>query len=364
DEIPFDVNKANLVRKIDELHAERKVEGIAEVRDETDREGLRIVIELRKDADAEGILNYLYKNTDLQVLFNYNMVAIQDKTPKLLALPNVIDAYIAHQKDVVTRQTTFDLQKAKSRAHIVSGLIKAISILDELIQLIRSSKNKADAKTKMMDTYAFTDEQAEAILAIQLYRLTNTDSTLLEEEQKELAEKIDLYEAILASPKKLMNTIKQELRAIKKTYASERRTRIEAEIEEISINIEVTIPNETVLVSVTRDGYVKRTSLRSYAASNKEDLTMKPKDYLLELLEIDTTDQLLIFTNLGKYICLPVYELPDIRWRDMGNHLSNITTMEQDEYVVGCIPVRQFEKDKYLIFFTKQGMVKKSEQAL
>lgn len=364
DEIPFDVNKANLVRKIDELHAERKVEGIAEVRDETDREGLRIVIELRKDADAEGILNYLYKNTDLQVLFHYNMVAIQDKTPKLLSLPNVIDAYIAHQKDVVTRQTTFDLQKAKSRAHIVIGLIKAISILDELIQLIRSSKNKADAKTKMMDIYAFSDEQAEAILALQLYRLTNTDITLLEEEQKELAEKISLYESILASPKKLMNTIKQELRGIKKTYASKRRTKIEVEIEEISINIEVTIPNETVLVSVTRDGYVKRTSIRSYSASNKEDLTMKPKDYLLRLLEMDTTDQLLIFTNLGKYICVPVYELPEIRWREMGNHLSNITTMEQDEYVVGCIPVRQFEKNKYLMFFTKQGMVKKSEQAL
>ena len=364
DEIPYDVNKATLVRKMDELHAERKVEGIQEVRDETDREGLRIVIELRKDADAEGILNFMYKNTDLQVSYNYNMVAIEDKTPKLLSLPAVLDAYIAHQKDVITIQTTFDLKKAKERAHIVEGLMTAISILDELIHLIRHSENKADAKQKMIARYKFSDEQAEAILALQLYRLTNTDITLLQEEKDTLEKHIAQYEAILASPKKLLNTIKNELKRIKKEYKTERLTKIEAEIEEININIEVTIPNETVVVSVTKEGYVKRTSLRSYAASNKEDLTMKPTDHLLRLMEIDTTDNLLIFTNLGKYICIPVYELQDIRWKDMGIHLSNMTTMEQHEEVVQCIPVREFSNKKFILFFTKQGMVKKSTQDL
>src|SRR5699024_10966101 len=362
DEIPYDVNKATLVRKMDELHAERKVEGIQEVRDETDREGLRIVIELRKDADAEGILNFMYKNTDLQVSYNYNMVAIEDKTPKLLSLPAVLDAYIAHQKDVITRQTTFDLKKAKERAHIVEGLMTAISILDELIHLIRHSENKADAKQKMIARYKFSDEQAEAILALQLYRLTNTDITLLQEEKDTLEKHIAQYEAILASPKKLLNTIKNELKRIKKEYKTERLTKIEAEIEEININIEVTIPNETVIVSVTKEGYVKRTSLRSYAASNKNDLTIKSSDHLIRLVETDTTDDVLLFTNSGKYVSIPVHELPDIRWKDTGVHLSNLTTFESNEHIVACMPVRKFSKNKYVTFVTKQGMIKKTEQ--
>lgn len=360
-EIPFEVNKANLVRKIDELHVERKVDGIAEVRDETDRSGLRIVIDLKKDADSEGILNYLFKNTDLQVTFNYNMVAIQNRTPKLLGLIDILDAYIEHQKEVVTRQTTFDLDKTKKRAHIVDGLIKAISILDELIKTIRQSKNRADAKKNIIEQYEFTELQADAILALQLYRLTNTDITLLEKEKAELAEKMKVYENILANPKVLLNTIKKDLRRIKKTYANERKTRIEAEIEEIKINIEVTVPSETVLVSVTKAGYIKRTSLRSYAASNKDDLTMRDQDYLIRLLEVDTTDQIFIVTNTGKYILIPVHELPDIRWRDMGNHLSNIATLEANEHIVDCLPIREFNDEQYVLFFTKQGMVKKTE---
>src|SRR5690625_4465962 len=363
-EIPFDVNKANLVRKIDELNAERKVEGIAEVRDETDRSGLRIVIELKRDADSEGILNFLYKNTDLQVMFHYNMVAIQDKTPKLLTLDNILDAYIEHQKEVVTRQTQFDLKKAEERSHIVEGLIKAISILDELIKTIRRSKNRQDAKTNIVELYEFSDAQAEAILSLQLYRLTNTDITMLSEEKAELEQKIKEYNNILTNPKELLNTIKKDLRRIKRTYKNGRKTVIEKEIEEIEINIEVTVPNETVLVSVTKEGYIKRTSLRSYGASNKDDLTMKSTDHLVRLLEVDTTDDILLFTNLGKYVCIPVHKLPDIRWKDSGNHLSNLTTFESNEYVVQCIPIREFDKDKYITFVTKQGMIKKSEQPL
>jgi len=360
-EIPFDVNKANLVRKMDELNAERKVEGIAEIRDETDRTGLRIVIELKREADSQGILNYLYKNTDLQVLFHYNMVAIEDRTPKLLSLSQILDAYVNHQIDVVTRQTTYDLQKAKEREHIVDGLIKAISILDELIQTIRASKNKADAKANIIAAYQFSDEQAEAILALQLYRLTNTDITQLTEEKSSLQKQIAQDEAILADPKKLLQTIKKDLRQLKKQYANERLTTIEAEIEEIKINIEVTVPQETCIVSVTEEGYIKRTSLRSYGASNKEDLMIKSTDRLVRLIELDTTDNILLFTNFGKYVCIPVHELAEIRWKDMGNHLSNITTFEANEKVVNIIPVREFIKDQYITFITKQGMVKKTE---
>ena len=364
EEIPYDVNKANMVRKIDELSIDRKVEGISEVRDETDRTGLRIVIELRKDVDSKSILHFLYKNTDLQVSYNFNMVAIEDKTPKLLSLPNMLDAYIAHQKDVVTRQTTYDLNKDLARAHIVEGLIKAISILDELIATIRTSKNKQDAKNKIMDKYDFTEEQAEAIVMLQLYRLTNTDITALQKEAEDLLSAIAEHQAILTSEKKLLQTIKKDLKQLKKTFADKRRTSIEAKIEELNINIEVMIASEEVLVSVTKEGYVKRTSLRSYSASNGEDFAIKEEDHIVGLIEVNTTDKLLLFTNKGKYLCIPVHELPDIRWKDIGQHLSNISSLDSDESIIKCIPVREFKEDNYLIFFTKNGMIKRSEMSL
>src|SRR5690606_11215451 len=250
EEIPFDVNKASLVKKIDELRLDRKVEGIVEVRDETDRTGLRIVVELKRNTDSESVLNYLYKNTDLQITYHFNMVAILNRTPKLLSLPEMLDAYIEHQKEVVTRSTQFDLRKAKNRAHIVEGLIKAISVLDELIELIRSSKDKQDAKKRIIDVFGFTEQQAEAIVMLQLYRLTNTDVTQLKKEQEELEKQITEYEAILQSEKKLLQTIKKDLRQMKKKYADERRTEIEEKIEELKINIEVMVANEDVVVSV------------------------------------------------------------------------------------------------------------------
>src|SRR5699024_6479316 len=339
-------------------------EGIAEVRDETDRSGLRIVIELKKDANSKGILHYLYKNTDLQVVYHLNMVAIQDKTPKLLSLPQILDAYIAHQKEVVTRQTTYDLTKARERSHIVEGLIKAISILDELIATIRASKNKQDAKRRIIDKYDFSEQQAEAIVMLQLYRLTNTDVSALRQEADELKKRINELEAILGSEKKLYQKIKKELRQIKKTYSDKRRTAIENQIEELMINIDVTVASEDVLVSITKEGYVKRTSLRSYAASNGEDLAMKDDDHLVRLIELNTTDKVLLFTNKGKYLCIPVHELPDIRWKDIGQHISNIAAIEKDEFIIQCIPVRQFKDENYLLFFTKEGMIKRSELKL
>lgn len=361
DEIPYEVNKANMVKKIDELRIDRKVEGIAEVRDESDRTGLRVVIELRKDADAEGILNYLYKNTELQVSYHFNMVAIEDKTPKLMSLQQILDAFINHQKEVVTRQVTFDLKKAKNREHIIEGLIKAISILDEVIATIRASKDKADAKKQLIQAYDFTESQAEAVVNLQLYRLTNTDITQLEKEAAELEKNIKEYEAILGSEAILMKNIKKDLREIKKKFKSPRMTQIEDKIEELKINIEVLVASEDVVVSVTKDGYLKRTSLRSYGASNTEDLMMKDLDYLIGLFEVNTTDNLLLFTNKGRFISFPVHELPDIRWKELGAHISHFASLENEEKIINVIPIREFKENKYLTFFTKNGMVKRTE---
>ncbi|MGR3764411.1 DNA topoisomerase IV subunit A [Rossellomorea sp. NS-SX7] len=360
-EIPYEVNKANLVKKMDEFRVDRKVEGIAEVRDETDREGLRIVIELKKDADANGVLNYLYKNSDLQISYNFNMVAIHNRRPKLMGLQGLLDAYIEHQKEVVTNRTKHDLKKASDRQHIVEGLMKALSILDEVIATIRASKDKKDAKNNLIDQFQFTEAQSEAIVSLQLYRLTNTDITALRNEAEELQKLIAELTAILESENKLYSVIKKELKAIKKQFADARRTQIEDKIEEIKINLEVLIASEDVMVTVTRDGYIKRTSLRSYAASNGQDLAMKETDRLLAQYEMNTTDVLLVFTNKGNYIYCPVHELPDIRWKDLGQHVGNIVPIDRDEQVLKAIPIKEFNEDHYLLFVTRNGMTKKSE---
>ncbi len=360
-EIPYEVNKANLVKKIDDLKYERKVDGIAEVRDETDRTGLRIVIELKKDADAEGVLNYLYKNTDLQVPYNFNMVAIHRRHPKLLSLPELLDAYIEHRKEVVINRSTFELQKAQEREHVVKGLIKALSILDEVIAVIRASKDKRDAKDNLISEFAFTEPQAEAIVSLQLYRLTNTDITALKAEEEELEKKIKGLTSILEDEKKLSKVIQSELKQLKKTFADERRTKIEAEIESITINMESLIASEDTIVTVTKDGYVKRTSLRSYTASNGKDFGMKDSDRLLCQYEMNTTDVLLLFTNKGNYLYCPVHELPDIRWKDIGQHISRTIPIDQDERIVQGIPLKSFDEEKFFLFVTKKGMVKKTE---
>ena len=360
-EIPYEVNKANMVKKMDEFRLDRKVEGMSEVRDETDRTGLRIVIELKKEADAEGVLNFLYKNSDLQVAYNFNMVAIHNKRPKQLGLRELLDAYIGHQKEVVTRRTQFDLNKAKERQHIVEGLMKALSILDEVIATIRASKDKRDAKDNLIAKYDFTELQSEAIVSLQLYRLTNTDITALRKEAEELAKKVEELTSILASEKRLFSVIKKELRDVKKRFADERRSKIEAEIEEIKINLEVMVPSEDVIVTVTKQGYVKRTSPRSFAASNGQDFAMKDTDRQLAQLDMNTKDVLLLFTNKGNYLFCPVHELPDIRWKDLGQHIANIIPIERDEEIIEAISVKDFETDAYLVFVTKNGMVKKTE---
>jgi topoisomerase-4 subunit A len=363
-EIPFEVNKANLVKKMDELRIDRKVEGIAEVRDETDRTGLRIVIELKKDGDAEGVLNYLYKNTDLQIPYNFNMVAIYNKRPMLMGLPKLLDAYIEHRKAVVTNRSKFELQKARDRQHIVEGLMKALSILDEVISTIRASKDKRDAKENLTKKFGFSEPQAEAIVSLQLYRLTNTDITALQEEAKELDKKIVELLSILESDKKLLSVIKKELKEVKKSYNDERLTKIEEEIEELKINLDVMVASEDVIVTVTKEGYIKRTSLRSYSASGGQDFGMKDSDSLLYQYEMNTKDVILLFTNKGNYLYCPVHQLPDIRWKDIGQHIANIIPIDRDEQIVKALPVKDFNKQEYLLFITKQGMVKKTELAL
>lgn len=360
-EIPYEINKANLVKKMDEFRVDRKVEGIAEVRDETDRQGLRVVVELKKDADATGVLNYLYKNSDLQITYNFNMVAISNRRPKLMGLRQLLDSYIAHQKEVVTNRTKYDLNKAKDRQHIVEGLMKALSILDQVIATIRASKDKRDAKNNLISEFDFTEAQSEAIVSLQLYRLTNTDITALQKEAEELDKLITELSAILASESKLASVIKKELKGIKKTFADDRRTIIEDQIEELKINLEVLIASEDVMVTVTSDGYIKRTSLRSYSASNGQDLAMKETDRLLGQYEMNTTDVLLVFTNKGNYVYCPVHELPDIRWKDLGQHIGNIVPIDKDEQVLKAVPVKEFDPSLYLMFITKNGMVKKTE---
>ena len=359
-EIPYEVNKQLLVKRIDEIRIDKKIDGIVEVRDESDKDGLQITIELKKDANANNILNYLYKNTELQISYNYNMIAIVNRRPMQLGLVPILDAYIAHQKEVVTKRTNFDLAHAKKRYHIVEGLIKAISILDDVIKTIRASKNKADAIVNLVNKYEFTEEQATEIVNLQLYRLTNTDIVILQEEKTNLEKIMAMLEAILASPEKLNTVIKEELRKIKKEYATPRKTTIVDEVAEIKIDTTEMIPKEDTIVVVTHDGYIKRVSVRSYEA-NTEETGLKDGDYVIGLYNINTTQTMLVFTDKGNYLYLPVYIIPDAKWKDMGKHVSNIVTMAAGEIIVGAMPVYNFDDDKYITIFTKEGMVKRTK---
>ncbi|MEK4080188.1 DNA topoisomerase IV subunit A [Solibacillus sp. FSL K6-1126] len=364
-EIPFEVNKANMIRKMDELRVnDRRLDGISEIRDESDRNGLRIVVELKKDVPAQGILNFLLKSTDLQVSYNFNMIAIHNRRPMMMTLPLMLDAYIDHQKEIVRRRSQYDLTRAEDRLHIVEGLMKALSILDEVIETIRASKDKRDAKNNIIEKFGFSEEQAEAIVSLQLYRLTNTDITQLQKEQDELHELVVKLKAILEDEKKLIRVIKSELNDIKKRFTVPRLSTIEAEIEEIKVTRDVLVPSEEVVVTVTKDGYVKRTSLRSHSASNGKDFAMKDSDYLLYEANLNTQHHLLLFTSKGHYIYQPVHELPDIRWKDLGQHISSIVPIDSNEEIIEVIGIETFDKPNVYVFTaTKEGQIKRSALA-
>ena len=359
-EIPFEVNKAQLVRRIDEIRLDKKIDGMLDVRDESDKDGLRICIDLKKDCNRDMVLNYLLKNTDLQISYSFNMIAIVNRRPKQLGIIEMLDAYIVHQKEVILRRTRFDLDHAKARLHIVEGLIKCISILDEVIKVIRSSKNKGDARDNLVKEFDFTVEQAEAIITLQLYRLTNTDVTLLEEELKNLNILVAGLQKILDNEEVLKSVMKDELRKIKKEYATPRKTSIEDEITDIKIDTTEMISKEDVIVLVTKDGYVKRTSLRSYQSSNPEEVTLKDGDYVLGLYEINTMDTILMFTNLGNYLYVPVHTLPVCVWKDLGKHISNVIKLDSDEKIISVVPVTNFDLPLDLVVATRDGMIKRT----
>lgn len=358
-EIPFEVNKALLVRKIDEIRIDKKIDGILEVRDESDRDGLRIAIDIKKDANRELILNYLLKNTDLQVSYNFNMIVIDHRRPKQLGLLAILDSYIEFKKEVITKRTEYDLNTAQARLHIVEGLIKCLSILDEVIRVIRASKNKSDAKDNLVKEFDFTPLQAEAIVMLQLYKLTNTDVTELEAELESLRKIVSELESILSSEDKLKSVMKDELRRVKKEYAVERKTNIKDEITDIKIDTTVMIPKEDVLVMVTKDGYIKRTSWRSYQASTDEAM-LKDNDYILGLYELNTLDTVLLFTNLGNYLYVPVHTIFDIKWKDIGKHISNLIKLEEMEEIISVIPVCNFDEKLDITIATKNGMIKRT----
>lgn len=359
-EIPFETNKALLVKKIDDIRIDKKIDGIVEVRDESAAD-IRIVIDLKKTANKDLIVNYLLKNTDMQISYNFNMVSIVNRRPKLLGLAASLDAFIAHQRDVVKRRTEFDLAHAKARYHIVEGLIKCISILDEVIKVIRASKNKQDAKDNLVKEFEFTPEQAEAIVVLQLYRLTNTDVVALENEKASLEKIIAGLISILGSEAVLKSVMKKDLRDVRDSYDTPRITEIKDEITEIKIDTTAMIPKEDVVVLVTKDGYIKRTSFRSYTASNPEDITIKENDYIIGLYEMNTTDTLLVFTTAGNYLHIPVHIIPDLKWKDMPKHVSNLIEMTSGESVVAAIPAYNFETEKNIVIATHDGMIKRSK---
>ncbi|NIB88236.1 DNA topoisomerase IV subunit A [Streptococcus pseudopneumoniae] len=362
-EIPYEINKANLVKKIDDVRVNNKVAGIAEVRDESDRDGLRIAIELKKDANTELVLNYFFKYTDLQINYNFNMVAIDNFTPRQVGIVPILSSYIAHRREVILARSRFDKEKAEKRLHIVEGLIRVISILDEVIALIRASENKADAKENLKISYDFTEEQAEAIVTLQLYRLTNTDVVVLQEEEAELREKIAMLAAIIGDERTMYNLMKKELREVKKKFATPRLSSLEDTAKVIEIDTASLIAEEDTYVSVTKAGYIKRTSPRSFAASTLEEIGKRDDDRLIFVQSAKTTQHLLMFTTLGNVIYRPIHELADIRWKDIGEHLSQtITNFETNEEILYVEVVDQFDDATTYFAATRLGQIKRVER--
>lgn len=359
-EIPYEVIKSQLVKKIDDIRINKKVDGILDVRDESDRNGLRIVIDLKKDCADETILNYLYKNTDLQISYNYNVIAIVNKAPVLMSLPMALDAFIQHREDVVLRRSHYDLKAKKDRAHILEGLIKAVSVMDEIISIIRSSKDKADAKNNLISRFGFSNEQAEAIVIMRLYRLTHTDIKELQDEYDILLKEIQVLEGIVSDKKKLHALLVKELKEVNTTFKTERRSEIQNDIQEIVIDEKAMIADEQVMVTITHDGYVKRVSLRSYNASSDSLSGHKDGDFIVCSGQASTLQTLLFFTNRGTYGYLPVYTLEEAKWKDLGKHISSYLKIDSSEKIIQAYLIDQFDKHVEMVFSSALGMIKRT----
>lgn len=361
-EIPYEVNKQQLVKKIDDIRLDNKIAGIAEVRDESDKDAMvRIVIDLKSGADKNLVMNYLLKNTECQCNYNYNMVAIVNRRPKLLGIIPLIDAYIAHIKDVIKKRSEYDLAVAKKEVHLTEGLVKAISILDEVIAVIRASKNKKDAKENLIAKFDFTPEQAEVILTLQLYKLTNTDIVELEEKLEKLRKIIAGLEAILANEEKLAGVVKEELKRIKKEYALPRKTEISETVKDISISAEDLIIKENVMIVLTNEGYIKKVPMKSFTSANGDETAVKPGDYPINIFETTTLNKMIIFTKMGNYMYIPVNDIPWCKWKDLGKHVSNLVTTHPDDAVVASYIVNDEESTEELVMFTKSGMTKRTK---
>jgi len=359
-EIPYDVVKSQMVKKIDEIRLNKKIDGLLDVRDESDRTGLRVVIDVKKDIDTEQILNYLYKNTDLQVSYNYNMIAIVDKAPVQMSLADSLDAFIKHREDVVLKRSKFDYEQKSKRAHIVDGLIRAVSIMDEIIHLIRQSKNKADAKKNLIERFDFSEQQAEAIVTMRLYRLTNTDVKELKQEQSLLKKEMKRLHAILTDVNTLHQVLIEELEEINAKIHTPRLSEIQAKVQEIVIDKRAMVADEMVMVPITRDGYIKKVSMRSYNASNTDPTGMKDSDSVLAYGSCSTLDTLLFFTNRGTYGYLPVYEIEEGKWKDLGSHLGNYIKMDSNEKIIQAYFLRSFNPNVQVIMASQFGMIKRS----
>ncbi len=362
-EIPYEVVKCNMVKKIDDVRLNKKIDGIIDVRDESDRNGLRVVVDIKKDADAQLILNYLYKNTDLQVSYNYNVVAIVNKRPMNMGLIQMLDAFIDHRIDVVTRRCRFDLNKMEKRCHILEGLIKCISVLDEIIRLIRSAKDKGDAKAKIIEAFAFTEVQAEAIVTLRLYRLSNTDVQALRQEFKELVAAMEELKDILENPRLLRNVIVRELQEVQKEFGSSRLTKIEEAIEEIVIDKVSMISSEQVMFTVSKDGYFKRVPLRSYTALSDQMTGIKEGDQLIGFGEVNTLDKVLFYTNRGTYGYVPVYEIDEAKWKEIGSHVNAAIRIGAQEKITDAYIVSAFKTHAFMISVSRKGMIKKTQIA-
>lgn len=360
-EIPYEVLKEQLKKKIEDIKSDKKIDGIVDVIDESDRTNMaRLIIELKKDADANLIINYLLKNTDLQINYNFNVVAIDNKRPKTLGLLEILDAFILHKEEVVINRSKFDLEHSKKRLHIVEGFIKALDILDEVIKTIRKSKNKADAIENLVKEYDFTTEQSTAIVMMQLYKLTNTDVTDLQNEHANLLELIKYLTSVINDESVLKGVMKEELRSIKKEFATPRRTIIKDEITEIKIDELSMIPKEDFIVSVSKSGYIKKLSIKVYNSNNETDYVLKEKDYLIGLYKINNIDTIILITNLGNYCYLPVRDITECKYKDIGKHISSYIPLSEGETIIASFGIKNFDS-RTITLFSKDGFVKQTE---
>ncbi len=357
-EIPYGVIKSNLVKKMSETHVAKNVDGVLDIRDESDRQGLRIVVDIKKDVNAEYIRDFFFKSTELQVNYSFNMVAINNKRPQLMGLLDLLDTYIGHQKEVITNRSNYELAMSKKRLHIVEGLIAMVSILDAVIKTIRESSNKKEAKENLISNYSFTEEQAEAIVMLQLYRLTNTDIYALKQEEQELKDKVKELEEILSNETKLLEVIKKELTETLKALSTPRKTLIQGEITELNVEVTNLIAKEDVYLIVTKDGYIKKMAPKFY--NTEEETKLKDNDIIVAQYLSSTVDTLLLFTDKGNYVYLPVSKIPDVKHKDVGFNVSTLANIAATEKIIYGVPVTDFDEEKYVLFTTKNGLIKRT----